>query len=200
MRSGPRKPGHRRGQSFVELALFFPIILLMLVIVIDAGFLMYHYLTILDATREGARYGASIDPFLNPDIYDRISNGVVMPLAQDVMIDTEPGDLDIVVSIFSVGTSGGVPVVTARYPDDDGWSLNTEGGRTGTSRVSAFSIADVDTRLQAMPGSPDTGVLLVEIWFDDHTMISVPFISAATALDPITLHAYTFMPITKATP
>ncbi len=200
MRSGPRKPGHRRGQSFVELALFFPIILLMLVIVIDAGFLMYHYLTILDATREGARYGASIDPFLNPDIYDRICNGVVMPLAQDVMIDTEPGDLDIVVSIFSVGTSGGVPVVTARYPDDDGWSLNTEGGRTGTSRVSAFSIADVDTRLQAMPGSPDTGVLLVEIWFDDHTMISVPFISAATALDPITLHAYTFMPITKATP
>jgi hypothetical protein len=201
MRARARKFRHQRGQSFVELALFFPIILLMLVIMIDAGFLMYHYLTILDATREGARYGASIDPFLNPDIYERICNGIVMPLAQDVLIDADPEGLDVVISIFSVGTSGaGVPEVTTRYPDDDGWSLNNEGGRTGTIRTSVFSIADVNTRLQSMPGSPDTGVLLVEIWFDDHTLISVPFISAATAIDPIRLHAYTFMPITKATP
>jgi len=201
MHSGPRKFRYQRGQSFVELALFFPIILLMLVIMIDAGFLMYHYLTLLDATREGARYGASIDPFLNPDIYERICNGIVMPLAQDVLIDADPEGLDVVISIFSVGTSGlGVPEVKARYPDDDGWSLNNEGGRTGTIRTSVFSVADVNTRLQGMPGSPDTGVLLVEIWFDDRTMISVPFISAATSLDPIRLHAYTFMPITKATP
>jgi hypothetical protein len=201
MRAKPGKTTRRHGQSFVELALFFPIVLLMLVIVIDAGFLMYHYLTLLDASREGARYGASIDPFLNPDIYERICNGIVLPLTQPTLLDAEEPGLDVVISIFSVGTSGsGVPEVTARYPDDNGWSLNLEGGGSGASRESAFSIADVNTRLQSMPGSPNTGILLVEVWFDDHTLISVPFISTATSLDPIRLHAYTFMPITKATP
>lgn len=196
----PEKSARQHGQSFVELMLLFPILLLMIVIVVDAGFLMNHYLSLLDASREGARYGVSIDPFLNPDIYSRISNNIVLPLVQPALPDAWEADLDVVVSIFSVDASGGTPVVTARYPDADGWSLNSEGGRAGSVRQSAFSIDDVNARIQDMGGSPSTGILLVELWFDDHQLISVPFISMAFSDDAIRLHAYTFMPITKATP
>jgi len=190
----------QRGQSFVEMLLFFPAILLMIVIIVDTGFLMFHYLSMLDGSREGARYGAAFDPFLTPGLYQQISSNVVLPAVEPALPDAWLEELDVVISIFSIGNSGGVPIVTTRYPDGDGWSLNNEGGRTGTSRVSAFSIEDVNARLQAMSGSPDTGVLLVEVWFDDHQFISVPFVSMITALDPVRLHAYTFMPITKATP
>jgi len=198
MQTKAGKRARQRGQSFVEMLLFLPAILLMIVIIVDSGFLMYHYLTMLDGSREGARYGAEFDPFLVTDLYQRISNNVVLPSVQPALPDTGEEDLDVVISIFSVGNSGGVPTVTARYPDANGWSLNNEGGRTGTSRESAFSIADVNARLQGMSGSPDTGILLVEVWFDDHQFMSVPFASMVTALDPIRLHAYTFMPITKA--
>jgi hypothetical protein len=199
-RTGPVRFARQHGQSFVELMLFLPILLLMIVIMVDAGFLMNHYLALLDASREGARYGVSIDPFLNPDIYTRISNNVVLPLVQPALPDAWEVDLDVVVSIFSVDASSGTPVVTARYPDGDGWSLNNEGGRAGNSRVSGFTVDEVNTRIQGMSGSPNTGVLLVEVWFDDHQLISVPFISLATSINPVRLHAYTFMPITKASP
>ena len=55
MVSGNRK---ERGQSLVEMALVFPILLLILASVVDAGRAIDAYITITNAVREGARYAA----------------------------------------------------------------------------------------------------------------------------------------------
>ena len=44
-----------RGQALVEFALVFPIFFLILAGILDFGFLMYSRITLINATREGAR-------------------------------------------------------------------------------------------------------------------------------------------------
>ena len=56
------KPLSERGQSMVEMALAFPILLLILAGTLEVGKYFNDYITILDATREGARYSADGDP------------------------------------------------------------------------------------------------------------------------------------------
>lgn len=51
-----------RGQSLVELTLTFPILMLMLLGLVEIGWLANNYLTLLDATREAGRYGSVRDP------------------------------------------------------------------------------------------------------------------------------------------
>lgn len=54
-----------RGQSFVELALVIPILLLILLGLVEVAFFMGRYLDVLDLTREAARFAASRVPYLN---------------------------------------------------------------------------------------------------------------------------------------
>ncbi|MBI5930170.1 MAG: pilus assembly protein [Chloroflexi bacterium] len=53
-----------RGQSLVELSLTMPILLVMLLGLVEIGWLANNYLTLLDATREAGRYGSVRDPNL----------------------------------------------------------------------------------------------------------------------------------------
>ncbi len=59
----PRRFFHR-GQSLLETALFLPILFLLLAGLIELGVYANDYLTLLDATREAARYGSDLDPYL----------------------------------------------------------------------------------------------------------------------------------------
>jgi hypothetical protein len=61
------KPHGERGQSMVEMALAFPILLLILAGTLEVGKYFNDYLTILDATREAARYAADSDLLLHMD-------------------------------------------------------------------------------------------------------------------------------------
>ncbi|HID63624.1 MAG TPA: hypothetical protein EYP49_12940 [Anaerolineae bacterium] len=54
--SGERE---ERGQSLVELAIFLPILLLILVGIVEVGHALTAYLVIANAAREGARFGAA---------------------------------------------------------------------------------------------------------------------------------------------
>lgn len=56
------KPENRRGQSMVELALTTPILLIMLLGLVEIGWLANHYLTLIDTTRSAGRYGSVRDP------------------------------------------------------------------------------------------------------------------------------------------
>ena len=54
-----RSPARRsRGQALVELALVMPIFLLLIAGAIDLGRLFYAYVAIVNASKEGALYGA----------------------------------------------------------------------------------------------------------------------------------------------
>ncbi len=51
-----RSAENRRGQSLVEFALVFPILLVVLAGIIDFGFLLHSRMTVISAAREGARW------------------------------------------------------------------------------------------------------------------------------------------------
>jgi Flp pilus assembly protein TadG len=70
----PQKRNNRkleRGQSLVELAISFPIILLLMLGTLDFGMATYSYLIVRDAAQEGALYG-SINPNSNNEIENRV--------------------------------------------------------------------------------------------------------------------------------
>jgi hypothetical protein len=52
----------QRGQTLVEIALVFPFVLLLLAGLIEVGHYVNTYLTVLDASREAARYAADLNP------------------------------------------------------------------------------------------------------------------------------------------
>lgn len=56
-------PSKRRGQSFVELALILPILLVMLLGLVEVAIFVGRYLDVLDLTREAARFASQKDPF-----------------------------------------------------------------------------------------------------------------------------------------
>lgn len=59
-----------RGQSLVEVAIAFPILIMLLTGVIEFGFILNFYLSLLDATRDAARLYSGDDPFLADRVTD----------------------------------------------------------------------------------------------------------------------------------
>ena len=63
-------PRRFRGQSFLELALILPILLIMLMGLVEVSLFIGRYLDILDLTREAARFASVRDPFVTVPIAD----------------------------------------------------------------------------------------------------------------------------------
>ncbi len=63
---GIKKP--TRGQSFVELALVLPVLLLILLGLVEVAFFISRYLDVLDLSREAARFASVRDPFATGDL------------------------------------------------------------------------------------------------------------------------------------
>ncbi|MGQ0602639.1 MAG: TadE/TadG family type IV pilus assembly protein [Anaerolineales bacterium] len=70
-----REPGRgkSRGQSLVELALFLPILLILLSGLVELGFALNRYVNVVESVREGARYGVDQDPATR-DLVSGVSN------------------------------------------------------------------------------------------------------------------------------
>ncbi len=191
-----------RGQSLVELALVLAVLLFMLIGVTEYGFLLNHYLNLVDATREAARYGADINPFkpdgsvdtnffVRPDTSQPESKtnppglaDVVEDYLQPIKLNPDLGD-DIVISFFGVTGSDAV-----RFPDADGWS------RYG-NQVSKISTAEIESRLDS--SAPSTGVLLIEIFYNYPQTLNLPIFSNIIP-NPIPVYTYAIMPLSAAEP
>ena len=232
-----RNRAHKsKGQSLVEIAIAFPIIIMLLAGMIEFGFMLNYYLSLLDATREAARTFNNFDPFedgysldppactcdpataCQPGDATCIANCIIdgedadcdrnsfyqgaagMALdnlqpkgatAEERAMDSsrrvtlDPAMDDVVVSVFSVGTS------VDRFPADGGeynW-FNNQTSRLSTEEITSRLIGD----------APDTGILLVEVFFNYHQVLALPWL-APFLPDPILLHAYTIMPLPAAEP
>jgi Flp pilus assembly protein TadG len=53
-----KRQAHERGAGIVEAAVVIPLLLLILASVVDLGRAYFTYIALIDAAREGARYGA----------------------------------------------------------------------------------------------------------------------------------------------
>lgn len=212
-----RRPRRRVGQSLVEFAILLPVLLIMLSGLIEFGIMLNYYLDLIDAAREAARWAADADPIrddsgvfvgdFNP-FYTRTQTLTKQSLlaASDNRIDwlDDPADLgddadddcgvtidggnDIVISAFGVMNG----TVTQRFPT--GWA---NGIPLCGNQSSEFTTAEIAAMLD--PLAPTTGMVLVEVFYDYHMVMALPWITAFVP-DPITLHAYSIMPNANVEP
>lgn len=209
----------RRGQSLVEFSILLPLLLIMLSGLIEFGILLNYYLDVIDAAREAARWAADADPirhpvtgaYLNPnsqfytDVQQLTKESLLASSDNRIdWIDHDPpggvdgddddcnitinGGNDIVISAF--GAMDGA--VTERFPA--GWpnGMNLCGHQN-----SEFTNAEIAALLD--PLAPTTGMVLVEVFYDYHMVMALPWITAFVP-DPVTLHAYSIMPNANVEP
>jgi Flp pilus assembly protein TadG len=198
------------GQSLVEFTILLPVLLIMISGLIEFGFLLNYYLDLIDAAREAARWGAGDDPihddtsgnFLDPNegYYARV--GSVAESSIDTgsggQITLDPSADDVVMSAFSI-TGGSVD---ERYPTifgEDGhcrYGYNPVTSAT-CNHNSEITSAEVNALLD--PSAPNTGVVVVEIWYDYNMILGLPWITAFVP-NPVTLYAYSIMPNSAVEP
>jgi Flp pilus assembly protein TadG len=108
-----RQPGisqAQAGQSLIELALCFPLLLLIMVGTLDLSRLFQTYITAVNATREGAHYAAfhPTDDFGIRDVIEQEAAGSTVDLSQSTVTIHAPE-----------GTSPGHPItvsLTLQFP------------------------------------------------------------------------------------
>lgn len=93
-RSGARR--HGKGQSLVEFAVTLPIFMLLLAGILDFGIGLYSQMTVINAAREGARFGVvtfqTIEPGDVASIKQRVidmSSGLTLTAA-DIAVTCKP--------------------------------------------------------------------------------------------------------------
>jgi Flp pilus assembly protein TadG len=189
-----------RGQSLVEFTILLPILLIMISGLIEFGFMLNYYLDLIDAAREAARWGAGGDPvhdaggtWVDPNttFYIEVQDVARTSISRGSggQISLDPATDDIVISAFSV--SGGA--ISARFP-----ATSLEDGLPYyNNHTSQFTSAEVQALLN--PAAPNTGIVLVEMWYDYHQILALPWITAFVP-DPITLYAYSMMPNANVEP
>lgn len=164
------KRRHRTyGQSFVELCLAMPVILLMIGGLAEVAFFINDYLDLLDASREGARYGTNLvytTTYLDPSGNCKENTThffyVVGCLTEDNILRVggmkfDTAEDDIVISVFALqdqaNNDTGV-VVTARFPNEsNGWSYATGNASVGCGGACPSKFTD-------MPGDTTPGPLV----------------------------------------
>ena len=204
--------GRSKGQSFVELALIFSILINLMAGMVEFGNLLNQYINVVDGAREGARFGSNDDPFttesdgVTPHYetffgqiytiiqgeYDssgaQLSKGAINPIVLDENPDSTD---DILVTFFSITgnkTSGAKGIV--RFESAAGSRYNKA---TTESKFTNDQILDMVDGF-----APSTGVLLVEIFYSYNQILKL--FSFTGIPDPVNLHAYSIMPLSAAEP
>ncbi len=219
--------GIKKGQSFVELALVLPVLLFLLVGFVEVGGIIYNYLSMLDVTREAARFASEH----NPHVLAAPGGGLPLSACTDDQLhfyyDTacviigsgfnpditlDPATDDVAISVFTIDDNS----VTHRWPNDaDGvWSLYSENwtkncdGTVNSTTPFMTNAELIDTMLgpTATPGGSgtpagrtDKGVALVELYYCHHQMLNLPIMSQLLP-NPVRLHTFAVMPAPEAAP
>jgi Flp pilus assembly protein TadG len=122
-----------RGQSLLETALFFPMLLAFLVGLVQVGLVINTYLIVINAAREGARYG-SHDYSYTPAQIASTTQTVAYPLSMSTTNAT------IIVTRVQTSTTGGVSAITSYTSAYASGLDNTQASRfTSGSVLSRFS-------------------------------------------------------------
>ncbi len=196
-----------KGQSLVELALFFPILLLMLSGLVEFGLMLNQYLNLMDGPREAARFGVDRSPFIgateNDDIEFYTNADLSRPGLSEMAVRTiypynlDPVLDDIVISVVSVKNGA----IFRRYPDDVGVRSTVAGAGNEYSyngiKTSKFTDAEISSMLMA--GVPKAGIVIVEMWYSYHQELALPWIVAFVP-DPMQLYMSSVAPLPAAAP
>ncbi len=214
-----------RGQSLVEVAIAFPVFIMLLSGVIEFGFILNYYLSLLDATRDAARIYSGGDPFVwdtnstsNPngsdDFYYQAAilvrrtldpsyvPAVYVPAYIPEHFLTAYRGRRIVLDpleddvIVTVYGAGASGVELWRAGDRPYHLFPTSGSWPGNYQ-SIFTTTNITS--SRVTGAPDAGILVVEVHYNYHHILGLPWM-AAILPNPLHLQAYTIMPIRAGEP
>lgn len=200
-----RKTGKNKtkGQSLVELALTLPLLLLLLSGLVEFGFMLNYYLSLVDGSREVARLFSNFDPIEENSFYGSAVDQVRVVLEPKDVNDTSrkihfQNDSDhpddIIISVYSV--SGGTATLLPVDPGHEKYVGNPNPYHWSNNQVSRLDATEVTSRL--VGSAPDSGVLTVEIFYHYDQVLNLPWLEALP--DPFLLYAYTVMPLSSAEP
>ena len=205
------------GQSFVELALTLPVIILLIAGLVEVGFVMYTYLTVLDQTREAARFASVrdyrqglesgiLDPSTtcqdrNLDYYYDTACFFIDPDLNPYITFQNSNLDDVAISVFTVNDNH----VSNRWPNDsdhvwslfnDNWTKDCNGNVVQTE---PFMTDDDIEHLFVTDAPADRGLVLVEGYYCYHLLLNLPIVDQIIP-SPFRIHAYTIMPAGEAIP
>ena len=191
-----------RGQSMVEIAIALPLLLLLFSGMVELGFILNTYLSLLDATRASARFYSNLDPF-GPDVDETLnrpapdwffidSSSMVRVFMDPSLVDInyqgrrlilDPALDDVIITVYGANNANNTIVTTGPY--------HVYGHAT-----SAFTGADIQSKM--ITGSPNAGILVVEVVYSYEQIMGLPW--TAFWGDHIMLRAHTLMPLNAAEP
>jgi TadE-like protein len=228
MRVRIKRRGLAEGQSFVELALVVPILVLLLAGVVEIAFLYFSYMSALDLTREAARFASArdyrmqepqnpSDPFsactdTTLNYYFDTSCFFIDPEINSSLELTSTDYADVAISVFTVTGNH----VTNRWPDTNpNGSPNTDGvfSLYQTDGVPNWKLdcegnivrtepfmTNTELEAQFQPNAPtEKGFVMVEVYYCYHHKLGLPFLTWVIS-NPMRMHAYTIMPAAEANP
>lgn len=208
----------RSGQTYVELALLVPLLLVMLAGLVEVGFVVFAYLNLLDLTREASRFAsvrdfqvatsgdASLAECANNtlDYYKDTACFFIDPELNPYIPMTNTHYSDVVTTVFTVSSSGTISsTAIIRHPDSDGWSLygdNWQKDCDGNTVLNEPFFTDDEILDKFISGAPNNrGYVLVEAYVCVDQMLHFPILSEVIP-SPFRLHAYSMMPAPEAIP
>ncbi len=178
-----------RAQSFLELALVLPVLLIMLLGLVEVAIFIGRYLDVLDLTREVARQAAREERFLDENAFfnDTFSYLAPPPNGLNSYIDIDPAVDDVVISVFDLRGSGewfmrNLTTTNENYKKDcDGNTVRAQ---------PHFSLSNVIS-----VGSPPSneGMIAVEVFYCHELALNLPIFSSFIP-NPVQIHAFTIFP------
>lgn len=218
-----------RGQSMVEMALTFPILLLVLAGTLEIGWYYNTYLTLVDATREAARYAADGDlalrDYTNADACDRDFFYQAACLLKQNMFGVafNEDEDDIIISAFTINATGNVewrfpypdgmynPLCAEYVPpgyycpdsivtnDEYGWSYQAH-RHSSSGPVRTSFFTKASIESRLPAEASDNGVVLVEIFHVHRQFLGLIPPGLPFLPQEILMHAYTIMPMPASAP
>jgi hypothetical protein len=192
-----------RAQSLVEFAITLPVLILLFSGLVEFGFALNFYLSLLDATRETARIYSNGDPLADDgtdimSFYSDAATRVLYILDPQLengayigrRIELDASQDDIMVTAFSWSEDDAGTVTVVRYPTAGTYAMNNH----ETSRFTNEMIAE-----RFAPGSPNAGILVVEVYYNYSQRLAIPYL-AEFLPNPLPMRAYTVMPLSAVEP
>jgi hypothetical protein len=203
-----------RAQSLVEVAIAFPLLIMLFSGMVEFGFMLNTYLSLLDATRQEARALANSTPFTSIDeathtIVDDMAfynvavqglldilNPPTDPRARHIILNSTRDD--IVISVLRVNVSDSTNTITSleRFPQGQPHPYYQRWGNQLSGYADNSTITGLMTRNGATPVR--SGILIIEVYYGYDGVLKLPWVTAF--MNTITLHADTVMPLVSAKP
>jgi hypothetical protein len=194
----------------VEMALSLPILLLILAATVEVGMYYNTYLTLVDATREAARYSANGSPvFVDAsndcaETQDFYKKAACLTLQNLPGVRFDPVRDDILVSVILIrrGQIYARYINSALATGEQGWSrcesLPVLGDAGCTRATSRFPNSVIQARLDQFPNAataPKSAYVLVELYHVHHQFLGLVPPGLGFLPQEVIMHAYSIMPV-----